>query len=283
MISSPTEQCDAKIVAMAETVCCKSICLRVIDFSETSQIVTLLTARHGVVGLIAKGIRRIPKKSSAPLMAPLDVLSAGQVVYIPARQDGQLATLTAWDVTDHRPHLRRHYKKIITAQLLAQVTIATGASDDVAEEMLRQLERTLSDVAAADSLRPVVAYLKYAASLSGYAPDLMRCAGCKELLGPHASIQRHSVGLFCDLCCRSDTVTRVDRRILTALNRLSPPCDLPDPLHQAPADPVALYHAAQLLLFHLRAVLDDRLRLIESFQSMYMPPSVYPIAATVIC
>lgn len=268
---------------MAETVCSNSICLRVIDFSETSQIVTLLTASHGVVGMIAKGIRKIPKKSSAPLMAPLDVLSAGQVVFIPARQDGQLATLTAWDVTDHRPDLRQHYKKIITAQLLAQVTIATGASDEVAEDMLRQLERTIGDLAATDSLRPVVAYLKYSASVSGYALDLIRCAGCKEPLGLHASIQRQSVGLFCDLCRRSDPVACVDRRILSALNRLPSPCDLPEPEHQAPADPAALYQAAQLLLFHLRAVLDDHLRLIESFQPMHMPPSVVPVTEMVVC
>ncbi len=83
------------------------------DFSESSQIVTLLADRHGLVGLIAKGIRKIPKKTSSPLMAPLDVLTAGQVVFIPARQAGQLGVLTAWDVTDHRPNLRRHYQKLL--------------------------------------------------------------------------------------------------------------------------------------------------------------------------
>jgi DNA repair protein RecO (recombination protein O) len=265
---------------MAEAVCCDSICLRVLDFSETSQVVTLLTASHGVIRLIAKGIRRIPKKTFSPLMAPLDVLAAGQVVFIPARQDGQLATLTAWDVTDHRPLIRRDYKKIIVTQLLAEVTTAAGATDDATGEMLLELERTIRDLAAADSLRPVVAYLKYAASAAGYGLDMLRCAECKKSLGLHASLQRRSVGLFCDGCCRGESLIRVDRRILSALHRLPSPCNLPVPADQAPADPVALFQAAQLLLFHLRAVLDERLRLITPFQLTYCPPSEWSAAVS---
>jgi DNA repair protein RecO len=268
---------------MAEAICCDSICLRVIDFSETSQIVTLLTGDRGVISLIAKGIRKIPKKTSAPLMAPLDVLSAGQVVFIPARQDGQLATLVAWDVTDHRPFIRRSYRKIIIGQLLAQVTAAALVADDGSTGAFAQLERAISDVALTDSLRPVVAYLKFAASASGYALDMVHCSHCKEPFGMHASIMRYGTGLFCDNCCHGEPVLRVDRRIVSALHRLPLPRELPDPQHQAPADPVALYQAAQLLLFHLRAVLDSRLSLTESFQLLFAPPVKASIQVAAAC
>ena len=256
---------------MAEAVRTDGICLRVMDFSESSQIVTLLADRHGLVGLIAKGIRKIPKKTSSPLMAPLDVLTTGQVVFIPARQPGQLGVLTAWDVTDHRPNLRRNYQKILISQVLAEVTMATGPSDDAAGDLLRQLDRTISDLTAHDSLRPFVAYLKYAAAVAGYAPDLTCCTRCKAPLHSHAGMMYSTVGLFCDDCCGSDVAIRVDRRILVALDRLPTPCELPNPKLQPPSDPAALVQAAHLLLIHLRAVLEDRLRLVDPFLHLFQP------------
>ncbi|MGC8541986.1 MAG: DNA repair protein RecO [Phycisphaerae bacterium] len=256
---------------MAEAVRTDGICLRVMDFSESSQIVTMLADRYGLVGLIAKGIRKIPKKTSSPLMAPLDVLTTGQVVFIPARQAGHLGVLTAWDVTDHRPNLRRHYQKILMSQVLAEVTMAMGASDDAPGDVLRQLDRTISDLTVNDSLRPFVAYLKYAAAAAGYAPDLISCTGCKTPLHSHASMMRSAVGLFCDDCCGTDVAIRINRRILVALDRLPPPSDLPNPQLQPPSDPAALIQAAQLLLLHLRATLEDRLRLVEPFLHLFQP------------
>ncbi len=241
------------------------------DFSESSQIVTLLADTYGLISLIAKGIRKIPKKTSSPLMAPLDVLTTGQVVFIPARQPGQLSVLTAWDVTDHRPNLRRHYQKILMSQVLAEVTMATGPSDEAAGDVLRQLDRTINDLTAHDSLRPFVAYLKYSAAVAGYAPDLTCCTRCKAPLHSHARMMHSTVGLFCDDCCGSDVAIRVERRILVALDRLPPPCDLPDPKVQPPSDPAALVQAAHLLFIHLRAVLEDRLRLVESFLHLFEP------------
>ena len=273
---------------MAEAVRTDGICLRVMDFSESSQIVTLLADGYGLVSLIAKGIRKIPKNTSSPLMAPLDVLTSGQVVFIPARQAGQLGVLTAWDVTDHRPNLRRHYQKILMSQVLAEVTLATGASDDAAGNILHQLDRTIRDLAVNDSLRPFVAYLKFAAVAAGYAPDLIFCTRCKAPLHSHAAMVRFAVGLFCEDCCGTNVVIRVDRRILVALDRLPSPCDLPDPQLQPPSDPAALIQASQMLLLHLRAALEDRLRLVEPFLHLFQPvlpenrPALYPTYQKVI-
>lgn len=253
---------------MAESICCNAICLRVTDFSESSQIVTLLTDGHGLVSLIAKGIRRVPQKTGSPLPAPLDIVAAGQVVFIPARQPGQLGTLTAWDVTDHRPQIRQNYQKIIISQVLAEVTLSIGGSEDSSGDMLRHLERTLEDLAAHDSLRPVVAYLKYAAATAGYAPDLALCSACRSPLGAHAGIRRFAVGLFCDRCSGSDVLIRVQRRILVALDRLPAPCDLPLPELQPPSEPDALIQAAQMLLYHLQVAHENHLRLVEPFRRL---------------
>ena len=71
---------------MANYVTDDAICLRVLDFSETSQIVGLLTRRHGLVPMIAKGSKRQSKKNS--MSGPLDLLTSGEVVFVPAKGVG---------------------------------------------------------------------------------------------------------------------------------------------------------------------------------------------------
>src|SRR3954447_11015522 len=71
---------------MATYVTDDGICLRVTDFSETSQIVGMFTRRHGMVPLIAKGAKRASKKNV--MSGPLDLLTSGEVVFVPAREGG---------------------------------------------------------------------------------------------------------------------------------------------------------------------------------------------------
>lgn len=57
----------------------EAVVLRTIDYSESSQIVTLFTRKHGIIAIIAKGAKR-PKSKFAALMVPGQVLEV--VVYI---------------------------------------------------------------------------------------------------------------------------------------------------------------------------------------------------------
>lgn len=57
----------------------EAVVLRTVDYSESSQIVTLFTRKHGIIAIIAKGAKR-PKSKFAALMVPGQVLEV--VVYI---------------------------------------------------------------------------------------------------------------------------------------------------------------------------------------------------------
>src|SRR4029079_6690100 len=94
---------------MATYITDQAICLRVTDFSETSQIVGMFTREHGLVPLIAKGSKRTSKKST--MSGPLDLLTSGEVVFVPAKEQrgapangygAQLGTLAAWELADHQ-------------------------------------------------------------------------------------------------------------------------------------------------------------------------------------
>jgi DNA repair protein RecO (recombination protein O) len=66
-----------------------AICIKVSDFSETSQIVTLFTRANGKISAIAKGSKR-PKSA---FDGPLEILSYGRIVFSDSSRE-KLATLT---------------------------------------------------------------------------------------------------------------------------------------------------------------------------------------------
>ena len=67
----------------------EAICIRTVDYSETSQIVTFFTNKNGKIGAIAKGSKR-PK---SPFEGPIEMLSMGRIVFA-QHTEGKLNTLT---------------------------------------------------------------------------------------------------------------------------------------------------------------------------------------------
>ena len=83
----------------------QALCLRLIDWSETSQIVALLTREHGKLRGVAKGARRMSPGSIARFSGGLEIMTRGGVVAL-VKPSSDLANLTEWDLRDAYPHLR---------------------------------------------------------------------------------------------------------------------------------------------------------------------------------
>ena len=82
----------------------QAICLRRLDYSETSQVLVVLTRGHGKQRLIAKGIKRA-RKGQTPL--GVDLLEHGQATFVPRSSGSEaLAPLTEWKQHDHLGALR---------------------------------------------------------------------------------------------------------------------------------------------------------------------------------
>lgn len=84
------------------TVSDEAICIRVWDWSETSQTVSLFGRSLGLLRGLAKGSKRDHSKFSGGI----DLLTRGQVVAIVKSAD-TLATLTSWDLSEIFPAGRR--------------------------------------------------------------------------------------------------------------------------------------------------------------------------------
>ncbi|MFH1369719.1 MAG: DNA repair protein RecO [Planctomycetota bacterium] len=70
----------------------QALCIRVVDFSETSQVVTFFTRQTGKVTVIAKGAKR----QRSPFGGPVEIFSCGNVAFSDSGAD-KLATLVEFE------------------------------------------------------------------------------------------------------------------------------------------------------------------------------------------
>ena len=179
----------------------QAIVLRLSDYSETSQIVSLFTARDGLVRLIAKGSRRGTRKRFA---AGLDLLEYGEVSYAPPHGDAGLGTLTEWvqhdAFTGLRSDLVRQYGGLYAVELVGKLTEELDphpALFDALLEILRRLSAGMDE--------PVVVIVRFQGALLkaiGYAPMLRQCVTCgrPRVRGTRAYFSSTAGGLICRDC-----------------------------------------------------------------------------------
>ena len=83
----------------------QAICIRHLDWSETSQVVALLTESMGRVRGIAKGSRRNSPSHMQRFSGGIELLTRGEICG-QIKPTTDLATLTEWDLQDPMHHLR---------------------------------------------------------------------------------------------------------------------------------------------------------------------------------
>ncbi len=86
-----------------------AVCLRLMDWSETSQIVVLMTEKHGKMSAVAKGAKRQAPSSLAKYSGGVELLTAGEAVFI-SKRGAELANLIEWDGVDAHWHLRKDFR-----------------------------------------------------------------------------------------------------------------------------------------------------------------------------
>ncbi|MEX0774474.1 MAG: DNA repair protein RecO [Phycisphaeraceae bacterium] len=106
-----------------------AIVIRESDWSETSQVVTLLTAAHGKVRGLAKGTKRMTPSSVARFSGGIEPLTRGQIVGTLKPITG-LANLTEWDLVEPYFHLRTNLVAMHLALYAADVANAMLADHD---------------------------------------------------------------------------------------------------------------------------------------------------------
>jgi len=215
-----------------------AIVLRLTEYSETSQITTLFSERHGQLRLIAKGARRSTRKRFA---AGLDLLESGEVSFLPPRGDAQLGTLTEWVQRDTFAGLRREGLRLYGALYAAELVAALTEEADPHPELYRYFADTLRALCDAD--RPAACLPTFQADLLqtvGYAPNLTECVSCRGAITSGAPLH-FSAGAG-GLLCRDCELRYVEKRRISSRLLETTPAD---------GDPRAWF---ELLNYHLTSI-----------------------------
>lgn len=150
----------------------QAICIRLIDWSETSQIVALLSREHGKLRGVAKGSKRFSPSSIARYSGGIELLTAGQIVGM-IRPSSDLANLTEWDLQRPHHHLRRDLRAQRIGLYAADVVNAMLADHDPHPEVHDALLALLGDLAQRDGCE--MSLLRFQWQLltdCGYEPQL---------------------------------------------------------------------------------------------------------------
>jgi len=151
-----------------------AICLRESDWSESSQLVVLLSERHGKVRGLAKGSRRNSPSAIARFSGGINLLNRGQVT-VTTKPAGQLAAVTEWDLQQDYYHLRTSLAAQWSAMYAAELCAALLADEDPHPGAFAALGRMLDEVADPGTVDAALLRFQWAMlGEAGYRPELDR-------------------------------------------------------------------------------------------------------------
>jgi DNA repair protein RecO (recombination protein O) len=159
-----------------------AVCIRTVDYSETSQIVTFFTSENGKVSAIAKGSKR-PK---SPFDGPIEVLSHGRIVFSDT-ESAKLATLTEFQQQPTFGNLAKNLFALNSSLLAVELLNGLTDEHDPHPELFNAVLNFLKDInevqTSSDERRDTLALLiLFQLTLLkeiGLQPILNYCPNCK--------------------------------------------------------------------------------------------------------
>jgi DNA repair protein RecO (recombination protein O) len=242
----------------------EGICLRRLDFSNTSQIAGFLTRDAGRLTFLAKGVTRAPKKG---IRTGFDLLGRYEIVYT-TRRAGTLHNLTSrWLREDFRG-LRDALERVLCGYYAAELVLSFTPEEEPCPGLYDLLARTLRSFAAGQGLGVSVLLLEIGVLAEhGSLPTFDSCAACGRAI-PRRGAIAFTPALGGPLCsrCESDQADAVGSRVTPArANLLRTLAELSSrPIGRelaralTPANTLAM---SALLRFHMRDLLGRELKM----------------------
>lgn len=238
----------------------EAIVLRLVDFSETSRVVTLFTRDFGKVSALAKGAKRL----KGPFESALDLLSRVRVVFLRKSSDSLDLLTEAQLIARFRPRpraLMSLYGGYYVAELLAALT----ETHDPHPLLYDAAVETLQQLGSSDEARlPLLWFEVQLLREIGHLPPFDECLVC----GRPAELReglRYWVtqgGLVCRECGREDLAhTEIHPGTLACLKRLAE--GAPDQLHRLHPSPQQYQELRRVLTSAVCHVMERRPRMLS--------------------
>ncbi|MBI9018603.1 MAG: DNA repair protein RecO [Phycisphaerae bacterium] len=224
------------------TISDKAICIGKRDYSESSQIVTLFGRDHGKISAIAKGSKREKSKFDGGI----DLLTIGEVMFVPAKADASLATLTEFNLIEPFGKLRNNLLAIQCAQYMASLTTDFTEAMDPHQKLYDDFAKSLEMLAQGH--QPLNVLVNFELTLLqevGMMPSWHRCCLC--------DIQLNLTNIYFSsreggLICRDCEPAIIEKRFVS-----SPVIQLlQNPTTIDAADKAVIFKLHEILCYHQR-------------------------------
>jgi len=224
------------------------------DWSESSQLVVLLTEHHGKVRGLAKGSRRQSPSAVAKFSGGINLLNLGQVA-VSTKPAGKLAAITEWDLRNDHYHLRTSLAAQWSAMYAADLAAALLADEDPHPGVFAALSVFLAASADAQAVDRALLDFQWALLTDvGYRPELDRdVADGKPLSEARAYSFDPRLGGLTAREGLNDEAWRVRSATVELLRRVA------SGQHEPAEDAQAVRRANRLLCAYARALLDKEL------------------------
>ena len=180
----------------------QAICLRAVNYSDTSQVVTLMTRDHGKIACMAKGSKR-PKSAMDGAIEPF---SFGPAVFTSPKEDGLTALSEFSQQLRFRP-LRQNLFALncglLAAELMESLTEMNDPHPQLFDAFVHFLDSVQSVSQTAAQLVHMIAFELTLLQEIGIAPVMDRCANCSDPFGSrwkYAYFSSEAKGLLCPGC-----------------------------------------------------------------------------------
>lgn len=199
-----------------------ALVLRVIEFSETSSIVTLYSREFGKFSALAKGARR-PK---GPFESALDLLNLCRVVFL-RKSSGTLDLLTEAKLQRRFRGRGRELSFLYAGYYVAELLKELNDEYDPNPALFDAADETLEALATEGSLVALVLRFELTAlRLLGHMPSLALCVncGCSVEPSPRVSFGLLAGGVLCTDCRPGHSnVVSVSAGVIRVLERFADP------------------------------------------------------------
>jgi DNA repair protein RecO (recombination protein O) len=237
----------------------EAICIRTIDYSETSQIVTFFTREHGKLGVIAKGAKR----AKSAFEGPLETLVRGRIVFRES-PTGKLGTLTEFQpvydiVSVVSTHLYAYHCCLFSAELITKLTHDDDPHIHLFDAFLQFLLDICHTQADAQRKQAIMALLILFEQVLlreiGLMPRFAACANCGQVHAGHGQPMFFS-SLANGFVCRDCEMSFPERTVISSEAALC----LAEPRHLASATLKHLTEIETLFINHFTHLLHGRLK-----------------------
>ncbi|OHB80793.1 MAG: DNA repair protein RecO [Planctomycetes bacterium RBG_16_64_10] len=175
-----------------------ALVLRVVQFSETSSIVTLFTREFGKLRAIAKGARR-PK---GPFESALDLLALCRIVFRPKSSDA-LDLLTEAKLERRFRPFERDLASLYAGYYVAELLIELTDQHDPHPPLFDLADGVLADLSRGGPVASLVLRFELVAlRILGHLPSLDRCVVCGTAVEdrPRVAFGQWEGGVLCHGC-----------------------------------------------------------------------------------